>query len=548
MAMNWIQKAFARLLKITPATDKQIIIKEPLSFRGNVLKNQIWYRGDPSEIEQFFKQSAYDEVAKARFWASVPDTRVRKIHSGIVQIVVDRLKDIVLADMDGVDFGEEGEEKVLGDRWEEISEDNNFEEILGQAIQGALASGDGAFKISIDDISEYPIVEFYEGDSVEFNYHRGRLKEVIFYIVYPFKDKEYRLQETYGRGSVKYKLFNDDGKEVPLETLPETAGLEDVTFLGDFIMAVPVKVFASSKWKGRGKALFDSKTDDLDALDEAVSQWLDALRSGRAVRYIPEDLIPRDPENGVLLEPNPFDNRFIKMASSMAEGDKQKIDVSQPEIKYDAYLSSYIGFLDLSLQGIISPATLGIDLKKTDNAESQREKEKVTLYTRGQIINVMNKVIPQLVGVVMKTHDTMQNKSPGEYEISVKFGEYAAPGFDNVVETVGKAKSYGIMSTEKAVDELYGDTLTNDEKASEVALIKAESGFETPEPLVKNDGKGAAASNVLNGAQITSMLGVVKSVSSGDLTRNAAISIITSTLGVSKENAELFIEEQQAKL
>ena len=150
-------------------------------------------------------------------------------------------------------------------------------------------------------------------------------------------------------------------------------------------------------------------------------------------------------------------------------------------------MASYSSFLDLVLQGIVSPATLGIDLKKTDNAESQREKEKVTLYTRGQIINALNKAIPQLVSIVMMVYDNMQQKAPSQYDASVKFGEYAAPGFDTVVEVVGKAKSLGVMSTEKAVDELYGDTMTDEEKAEEVARIKAENSMQTEEPLIKTE-------------------------------------------------------------
>jgi hypothetical protein len=149
----------------------------------------------------------------------------------------------------------------------------------------------------------------------------------------------------------------------------------------------------------------------------------------------------------------------------------------------------------------------------------------------------------------MMVYDNMKQKAPGVYDVSVKFGEYASPGFDTTVEVVGKAKTFGIMSTEKCVDELYGDTMTDDEKAEEVARIKAENSVGMDEPLVKTDLEDDdPTSSVLNGAQITSMLGVVKSVASGELTRNAAISIITSTLGVSKENAEMFIEEQQAKL
>ena len=72
----------------------------------------------------------------------------------------------------------------------------------------------------------------------------------------------------------------------------------------------------------------------------------------------------------------------------------------------------------------------------------------------------------------MKTNDVLGKKSPGEYEATITFGEYASPSFDTVVEIVGKAKSYGIMSIEKVVDELYGDTMTDEEKAIEVKRIK----------------------------------------------------------------------------
>ena len=148
-------------------------------------------------------------------------------------------------------------------------------------------------------------------------------------------------------------MFGEDRKEVALETLDETAGLVDVTFSGNFMMAVPLMFFASTKWKGRGKAIFDSKTDDLDALDEVISQWLDAVRAGRVKRYIPEDLIPKS-VNGELLQPNPFDNQFVNRIYYGRERDTEN-SVSQPQIAFEAYQASYASFLDLTLQGIISP-------------------------------------------------------------------------------------------------------------------------------------------------------------------------------------------------
>ncbi|MNI68082.1 hypothetical protein D3C73_1237560 [compost metagenome] len=54
------------------------------------------------------------------------------------------------------------------------------------------------------------------------------------------------------------------------------------------------------------------------------------------------------------------------------------------------------------------------------------------------------------------------------------------------METVGKARTYGIMSVERAVDELYGDSLTDDEKEEEVLRLKTEQGLvEVDEPEVR---------------------------------------------------------------
>ncbi len=487
--MGWFRDFVFKLLRLQPASERRITIKEPLTFRANVLKNQIWYRGDPAELAQFFRQTATSDDATNRFWAAVPYGKVRKIHSGIVGTVVDRYKDIITADFDGVDFGEGEEVHPIADAWEEISKDCDFPGLVGDAIAGALSSSDGAFKISVEPGNPYPIVSFYEADSVEFETKGRKVTTIRFYTPYRKDEKEYRLEEEYGTGYVRYRLFSEDGKQVDMSEVDEVAGLKDTTFNGDFMMAVPLVIFQSGKWKGRGKALFDSKTDALDALDEVISQWLDAVRMGRVKRYIPEDMVPRDPSTGQLIEANPFDNDFIAVGSMKTEGAQDKIDVSQPQISYEAYVNSYSSFMDLVLQGIISPATLGIDLKKIDNAEAQREKEKVTLHVRGKIVDVLNDVLPLLVERIMKVNDLIHGPAAREYEVSVKFGEYASPDFDSTVATVVKAKQGGVMSIEQSVEELYGDTWTREDKDAEIRRLKEEQGIaEMEEPAVNLDG------------------------------------------------------------
>lgn len=480
-------KAVSKLLNVQPAMQNQITIQEAYTHETNLIKNKLWYRGEAYELEQFFKNISSDPVNKARFWSAVPSENlsIRKIHSGMPAMIADRLSDIVVADIDSIEVTGEDANKI----WEEIRKDNKFDDDIGDVLTKVLVSGDGAFKLSIDtEISKYPIIEFFEADRVEYVAKRGRLQEVKFFTYYNKDNKRYKLIESYGKGYVRYTLVDDRDNEAPLSTLPETMDLLDVEFNGDFIMAVPLMFFKSPKWDGRGKSIFDSKSDSFDALDEVISQWIDAIRDGRVQKYIPEDLIPKNPDTGQLMKPNSFDNKFIKIGSSLAEDSKNEIDMKQADIKYEAYVESYANAIDMCLQGIISPSTLGIDLKKTDNAEAQREKEKTTLYTRNKMVDMLTEVIPQLVNIILKTNDVLNNKTPGEYEASIKFGEYASPSFDIVVEIVGKAKSYGIMSIEKVVEELYGDTMTDDEKAEEVQRIKEQNGMiETEEPKVVDD-------------------------------------------------------------
>ena len=250
--MNRVQSFIARLFRIIPASEKRITIIEPHSFRENVIRNKIWYHGDSAELEQFFQKTAKWDVEQARFWAAHASGSVRKIHSGIVQMVIDRYRDIVLADLDGVEF----DDKDLDTVWADLYKKSKLNDVLGEAISDVLASGDGAFKITADQCSEYPIVEFYDAEDVDYVYEHATLKEVKFYTSYWQNEKEFRLEETYGFGYVLYKLYDDAGKEMPLQMFPETAHLIDFGISGDLMLAVPMKFLNSTKYKKqkRGKA------------------------------------------------------------------------------------------------------------------------------------------------------------------------------------------------------------------------------------------------------------------------------------------------------
>ena len=177
-------------------------------------------------------------------------------------------------------------------------------------------------------------------------------------------------------------------------------------------------------------------------------------------------------------------------AVSLSEDGKDKVELIQPEIPHESYLSTYVTALDLCLQGLISPSTLGIDVKKLDNAEAQREKEKATLYTRNKIVETIQHSLPEVVNTAIQTYEVLTRQAVTCHTVEIPFGEYANPSFESQVETVSKGKQGGIMSIEASVEELYGDSKDEEWKKQEVSRLKAEQGIETMEQVSVSEDNG----------------------------------------------------------
>ena len=469
---KWVKRKMQTWLEIIPPPIEQaIVIQREHTRELEVLRSQLWYQGDANELFQFFHQT---ETCTGAFWATSPaDSKIRKIHSGLPAVMADTLAYIVKSDMDDVEAPPE---------WEDISESISFTELVGQAVCDTLVSGDGAFKISVDtDLSHYPIVEFISGDRVEIEQKRGVLEAVTFRTMYVDKAMRYELQERYTKGKIETVLLDSNGSERPLSTIPELSGISPVVeFAGDFIMAVPLRFYVDKKHRGRGKSIFSGgKSQCFDALDEVISQWLDAVRAGRVIKYIPLELIPRDPNTGALQNVSSFGAEVIQIKGTLNEAQTNKVETVQPDIKYEAFVSTYTQAMLMCLQGVLSPATLGIDVGKMSSGEAQREKKDVTGDTRNTITAALEKALPKLINAALMTYDNMLGSAPEEREISVTFGEYGAPDFDSRVETVGKAAAYGVMSTETQVDELWGGSKDEEWKVAEVSRIKTEKGIMT---------------------------------------------------------------------
>lgn len=484
--MDAVKNKMQSWLEIKDNSPKSIIINRTEDLQIYFAKNRMWYNGDSNELQQFYKQI---EGKSTTFWASVPTKglEIKKTHSGLPKRIINVITNIIIENYNGI----ESEDKLKIQEWEKIEKENNFKKRLWKILNETLFLGDGAIKISYDKtITELPILEWASGDTVELVYKRGRLYEVIFKSYYEKNSKKYLLKEHYGWGYIKYELLDGDTM-VDLSTIEQLKDLKDITFDKSTMWALPFFIDENDRLPGRGASKFDGKYDAFDSLDEVLSQWIEAVRLGKTRLYVPDNLLPKDSVTGAILPANSFDNQYIETDSDMSENGQNQIKVVQSDIPSDKYLQTYMTYLDLCLQGLISPSTLGIDTKKIQdaNASYERQMEKTTLYTRQGIIEALTDFIPKVINMTLKSQESMQGKAPSEdIEISVNFGEYDSPSFDNQIDTISKAKNNGIMSIETSVKELYSDSKDDEWIEKEIARLKEEQGItQMDEPAINQD-------------------------------------------------------------
>jgi len=492
--------------------DNNTFVNDRAAISKTKLKEyNIWYCGDSDELLNFYTQQNaieynyepfFDRNKRSYFWsvASTEDD-IKRSHSGQPRNIVDTLVNIV-----GIpkrSCGMSAVDKTLA----KILDDNNFDKMFIQRqLPLTLVEGWGCYKINWDKkFRDTPVLLYYRADSVDFIYKYGQIVGIIFKDFYQDeKEKKYLLTEFRYVKPNTYKT--EDGKEVterslfiekelfeynsdeslipvPFKKLPQ---LKDVTpklvvngYPGFF--AAPTAIFEDTQTEGYGRSIFTGKIDLFDDLDQCWSQDANSVRRSTVIEMMNTNYLERDTETGMPLMPNSFDRKYVMFnGGTNADGStagQDGIIVTQPQIQFAQFSGEAIQILIQIINGIMSPATLGIDIAKKDNAASQREKEKVTIFTRNSIIKESVKFLKQLFSELLCANELMNltKITVKNYDITVKFDEFANEAFENKTQTVLEAFNGGIMSPEMAINMLYGDSLSEADKNRELEYIKKSS-------------------------------------------------------------------------
>jgi hypothetical protein len=467
--------------------------------RTKIEEYLIWYIGDSDELLNHFTKSRiieqaeepiYNRNKRDYFWTAVSEEEgVKRSHSGIPRAIVETIVNAIGSP------NITSENPELNKRLKEIIDENDLLTILNQEqTPMTLVTGHGAFKINIEpELSNKPIITYYDARNVKFETKTRRIIKVRFYDYFTENNKAYclvdcRYREN-GNSIITYKLyelpykdapeFEIEENEISLESLEQTKDLKDIQFTGvDEMLAVPCVFFKDQIHDEYGRSIFTGKVDLFDDLDQALSQSANVVRKSTPVEYYPMDLIETK-STGERKPPTRYDRTYVNFPSGRSgEGDiTSQIQTTQPNLNFSQYDQEAVSILNMILTGVLSPATMGIDLAKKDNADAQREKEKITIMTRNNIILKQKRILQKLIKLTLMVEDYINNPQVAKFEnytdISVDFDEFSNPTFENQLSVLGSALQSGSISIDRYIELLWNDTLSEQEKQKEKEYVEA---------------------------------------------------------------------------
>ena len=493
--MEKIRQRILKFLKIdklsdNPNSDRYTFLgNKDEVIRSKVQEFKVWYYGNSNELLNFYTaQDVYGNVRNPiynrdkmnYFWSlSAEETSIKRIHSGLPYAIVSTITNIV------------GTPNITceSERLDYILKKTDLMNIINQKqLPMTLALGWGAFKPIIDtNVSpDCPLVEWYNADDVEFVVKHGVIIGIIYKDYYNYDGKDYVLLETRrvlnGDSIIEYNLYrydkSDQVVEVELDTIPELASLnkDGLVIRGlNRVLGVPSRFFYDMNNENYGRSIFEGKIDMFDDLDQDLSQASLNSRQSGAITYYPVDLLDRGAD-GLPRTPDVYNRTFIK-SNSYPNGDGElsgEIKVDQPVVNFAQYIDKILSDMNIILTGQLSPATLGLNIAKDDTALSQREKEKISIMMRNNIIDREESIDKELFTQLLILDEYINTGSITklDYEISVKFNEFANPTFEQKSNTLTPMLNSGAISPEMFIEKLYGDSLSEEEKQKEIAYIK----------------------------------------------------------------------------
>ena len=455
----------------------------------------VWYAGDSDELLNFYTRTntidyntdpLYNRNKKSYFWAvSSTEGDTKRTHSGQPRNIVDTLVNIIKSPK----F--KANSDAVSKKLSYILDRNNFDRMLIQKARPfTFVEGWGAWKINYDkNLSSVPILLYYRADSVDFVYKSNILMAIIYRDYYQdSKGNNYLLFETRRRAGkdliIEKDLFRIEGNseimvQIELTDLDQLKDTEKRLKISNYdgFLGYPNIFYEDSTGDLPGRSIFTGKIDLFDDLDQCLSQESNAVRRSTPTEVWDTNFLEKDSRTGMPVMPHSFDRKYVSYRG-LRGGDgiagSVPVTTTQPNIDFVSYSSSALNLLINIVSGILSPATLGIDIAKKDNADAQREKEKVTIFTRNIVITEETKILKIIARELLCAQELMNTGkiSYYDYDITVMYDEFSDASWESRSTAILNVWQAGLMSDRMALMMLYGDSLSKKSFDAELKFVE----------------------------------------------------------------------------
>lgn len=533
--LNRLQKDLNMLrntIKFNPYAVAIIDNETDKDFSRRITEYRVWSMGNSYVLRRFFVGTLEYRTCNY-FWTRAP-LSYRMIHSGLPGLICSKMPRILFGN--GIaptvsvykDSGEvdKNKTKTATDYTLQLIDKVKLRDVLTECATNESWGGHSFIKFSFDtELSNFPIVEAADIMATEVVKERNETVAIVFKTWYEDKDKKgdtehkYRLDEIYttdaaGDAVIRYELYElstGKDKRVPLNSIPETQKIVETVNADDEIVFTGLKGMLAFEKPNKlpslefphsnyGASDFEGATDSFDAVDEAYSTIINEIRDNRTFRYYSSNNFRRDKDTGEILTPDDgFTKNYVLTEGDIdqEQGTNKNRVVDQIPDKTEEHKAKYLTAVTVALNKAgLSPYSIGITGLESINqsAESQQERNKVTLETRKAKLELWTPYLAKVISQLLAFNTYLLNRVGVKQDdmplpdmditlstVTLDFGEYLQDTDKDLVDIWGLAKSQGISSTQNAVRELH-KTWSEKQILDEVNVILFENGMATDTP------------------------------------------------------------------
>lgn len=481
-------------------------------------EGRAWYSADDDEILSFYNYSERVEYntepyryknKRSFFWArSSLEDEMKRTHSGFARDIVDT--DVALLGLPRIKVGGKNKpDSDLIDRkypmlngkkpqeaLDDIMEYNDLTRMIQEEQEPlTLVDGWGAFKITWGEEADVPLIHYYGGERVRIHSRGSSIFGMTFLDWYSdTQGKRYLIAETRlmkdGKGMIRYNCFRElgNGTLAPLSR-EEAAFFTKAQDLDDLpcLFAVPTSFYADTQNGLPGRSIFNGKYSVFDDIDQAFSQCANAIRRSTPVEKFDLDYCERD-KDGIARMPKLFERRYIgirgmKNAYGEKSGD-DPVTVSQPRLDIDMYVRAIELNMKKAINGHLSPTTIGLDTERKDNADAQRESEKITIFTMKHLAGREKRILERLANQLLIAYEYITSENHvitcDDYGVSVEYDEFGNQSFESKITTLATVLANDGISPSMYVSKVYGDSISEADRKSEIKWLESKHTLDTP--------------------------------------------------------------------